>query len=314
VGCFLAWALCEPNVGVLPFRWFIEDFAMLSELNAVEQDFVEFMSQKTKRPIPDVERVFCETRERFRFATAEYSRFAGEIAHLYRMLYDTDSEEGIIECYQAHALPHLFRYISYTYPKPKANYFRDFLRDARRLEWRNAWNLLRRKLAGRKKTKGVYLGPSGIARVLMDCVQGDPVVVDYGSGLAYISYEIAKANKASKIFLVDIKCIILEFAVFRLKRIGTDVHTIPVTKDDLYPELPSHNICIAAEVMEHLAQPLKAYDNIISSLQPGGLLYGRFQDHQPNVYHVSPELDDLRQRIAHDFEQVDQSCYRKRGR
>jgi len=84
---------------------------------------------------------------------------------------------------------------------------------------------VRRKLAGKKKTRGTYLGPRGIAEVLMDSVPGDPVVVDYGSGLAYVSYEIAQANKNSKIFLVDIECIVLEFAIFRLNRIGAHVQT-----------------------------------------------------------------------------------------
>ncbi|HPD45957.1 MAG TPA: methyltransferase domain-containing protein [Anaerohalosphaeraceae bacterium] len=286
---------------------------MDAELNCVERDFVEFMSQKTGKPIAAVERLFCQTRRRFRFADTRYSRLTGDLAHLYRLLYDTDTEEGMIECYQVHALPNLLKYISYTYPKPKTRYFRDLVRDVRKLEWRNAWNLLRRKLVRKAKTSGVHLGPRGIAEVLTSLVDGPPVVVDYGSGLAYISYEIAGLRSDSAIFLLDVESLVLEFALFRLKKTGATVHAIPVTKENIYPELPDHNICIASEVMEHLAQPLKAYDNIFRSLRPGGLLYGRFDDHQPNMYHVSPNLCALRRRLAEDFEQVDQWCYRKKG-
>jgi SAM-dependent methyltransferase len=207
----------------------------------------------------------------------------------------------------------LLKYISYTYPKPKTRYFRDLVRDVRKLEWRNAWNLLRRKLVRKAKTSGVHLGPRGLAEVLTSLVDGPPVVVDYGSGLAYISYEIAGLRSDSAIFLLDVESLVLEFALFRLKKTGATVHAIPVTKENIYPELPDHNICIASEVMEHLAQPLKAYDNIFRSLRPGGLLYGRFDDHQPNMYHVSPNLCALRRRLAEDFEQVDQWCYRKKG-
>ena len=60
------------------------------------------------------------------------------------------------------------------------------------------------------------------------------MVVDYGSGLAYVSYEIAKANKDARIFLADIDCLVQEFAVFRIKKLGVDVQPIHVTKTKLY--------------------------------------------------------------------------------
>ncbi len=286
---------------------------MTSELNQVERDFIEFMSQKTNRPIARTEELFRQTRRRFQFAGDDYSRLAGDIAHLFRMLCDTDTEEGMIDCYRMHALPNIFKYISYTYPKPRRSYLRDLIRDAKKGEWRNAWNFLRRKFARPKATKGLHLGPTGIAHVLMDSIQGDPVVVDYGSGPAYISYEIARANSRAAIFLVDVDSLVLEFALFRLRKTGAAVHAIPVTKTNLYPQLPEHNICIASEVMEHLAHPLRACDNIIRALRPDGILYGRFDDHQPNMYHVSPDLAELRRQIARSFQQIGQACYRKKS-
>ena len=213
----------------------------------------------------------------------------------------------MIECYQVHALPNLLKYISYTYPKPKTRYFRDLVRDVRKLEWRNAWNLLRRKLVRKAKTSGVHLGPRGIAEVLTSLVDGPPVVVDYGSGLAYISYEIAGLRSDSAIFLLDVESSGWSSPCSAQRQVR--LSAIPVTKENIHPELPDHNM-YRLEVAEHLAQPLKAYDNIFRSLYRAGPLYGRFDDHQPNMYYVSlPPV--LCARLAEDFEQVDQWCYRK---
>ncbi len=284
---------------------------MNTELNEVENDFIEFMAAKRNRPLPETKSVFCKTKERFKFSGPEYAKLTGQIPQLHRILYDTTTEEDTVRCYQAHELLHLFAYISYSYPKLKSSYLRELRRDLKKREWRNIYNFIRRKLAGQKKQKGIYLGPKGIAKFLTDAVDETPIVVDYGSGLAYISYEIAKANKDTKIFLVDIDCLVQEFAVFRLKKIGADVQTIAVTETNLYPVPPDHNICIASEVMEHIAQPLVAYENICHAMHVGGILYGGFEDHQPNMFHISPDLGQLRERISRDFGKLNYRCYRK---
>lgn len=286
---------------------------MDTKLNEVEIDFIEFMAEKRNRPLAEIENIFRKTKERFKFCGLEYVKLTDQIPRLYRIMYDTATEEDTIGCYQAHEFLHLFAYISYTYPKPKSSYLRDLRRDLKKGEWTNIHNFIRRKLAGSRKQKGVYLGPKGIASFLIDAVTEAPVVVDYGSGLAYISYEIAKANSDARIFLVDIDCVVLEFAAFRLKKIGADVQTIPVTKTNLYPELPPHNICIATEVMEHLTQPLTVYENILEALRERGVLYGGFDDHQPNMFHISPDLSELRHRISRDFESLEHRCYKKKN-
>ena len=66
---------------------------------------------------------------------------------------------------------------------------------------------------------------------------------------------------------IDIDCLTLEFTEFRFNKHQVNVEIIPVSKNNLYPKLPVHNICIATEVMEHLIQPLKAYQNIKNSLR-----------------------------------------------
>ncbi len=285
---------------------------MDAKLNEVETDFIEFMAARRNKPAAEVEEVFRRTKARFGFSGRDYAKLTGQIPNLYRIMYDTTTAEETVKCYRSHELLHLFAYISYSYPKPKSSYLRELRRDLKKGEWRNIHNFIRRKLVGRKKQKGIYLGPKGIANFLTDAVNETPIVVDYGSGLAYISYEIAKANTDAKIFLVDIDCLVQEFAVFRLKKIGADVRPISVTKTNLYPELPPHNICIASEVMEHVAQPLKVYDNILKALQVGGAVYGDFDDHPRNMWHISTDLSQIRQRIAEDFQVLEHRCYKKR--
>ena len=281
------------------------------KLNEVETDFIEFMAARRNKPAAELEEVFRRTKARFGFSGPDYAKLTGQIPRLYRIMFDTTTAEETVKCYRAHELLHLFAYLSYTYPKPKSSLLRDFRRDLKKGEWRNMHNFLKRKLSRGKKQTGVHLGPPGVAQFLIDSIDGPPVVVDYGSGLAYVSYEIAQANREAKIFLVDIDCLVLEFAEFRLKKIGADVQTIAVTETNLHPVLPEHNICIASEVMEHIDQPLVAYENICHAMQAGGILYGGFEDHQPNMFHISPDLGRLRERISQDFEKLNHRCYRK---
>ena len=118
--------------------------------------------------------------------------------------------------------------------------------------------------------------------------------------------------KEAKIFLVDIDCIHLEFTEYRFRKYGFNFEVIKVNKKNLYPRLPKHNICIVAEVMEHVFQPLTVYKHILDSLEDGGILYGNFEDHKGGMFHVSPNLCELRDRISHDFIQLDMLSYKKK--
>lgn len=139
-----------------------------------------------------------------------------------------------------------------------------------------------------------------------------PTIVDYGCGLGYLSFELAKRSPRSKIFLVDIGTIKLDFALFRFKKQGFDVESIVVTKETPYPRLPQHDICLAQEVMEHLHNPLQVYAHIVDSMESGGYLYGDFSDHQDEPYHVSAHLEKLRNEIGENYNQVDTNVYRKK--
>jgi 2-polyprenyl-3-methyl-5-hydroxy-6-metoxy-1,4-benzoquinol methylase len=182
-----------------------------------------------------------------------------------------------------------------------------------RREFGRISDFAKQKLAGKKSAVGASATYDAIARLLAGSIAGEPVVVDYGCGLGYISFEIGMMRRLSKTYLVDIDCLTLEFAEFRFKKHGLNVETIPISKNRIYPELPTHNICIATEVMEHVFQPLTVYANIYGALEPGGILYGDFGDHHHEMFHVSPDLSQLRVSIQRDFQRLDDLCYRKLG-
>lgn len=289
---------------------------MNMNLNQVEKDFIEFLSKKRNRPCREMEDVFLRTRNRFKFSSLKYRELCLTVYSLNYILYDDVDEKDIIDSYKFHALMNLFRFISYTYPKSGSRYF-DYLRALMSAvikgEFGKLYVFLRRKILNKHESFRPNEDYASIARVLVEKISEPPMVVDYGCGLGHISFEIGKLESSSKVYLVDVDCLTLEFAEFRFQKHGINAEIIPVSKSELYPKLPMHNICIATEVMEHVMQPLVVYQNVYDSLEHGGILYGDFDDHHKEMFHVSPNLSKLRERIDADFKRVDNLCYKKRN-
>ena len=289
---------------------------MDTHLNQVEKDFIEFLSQKRNRSYREVEDVFLITKERFNFSGSEYRKLADTIHNLFKIMYDDVDERDIIDAYKFHALMQLFRFISYSYPASSPSYpeyLKAFIKMASRGEFNNIYIRIKRRIltkGNKSRDPGLNGNYASIARFLLNQIDESPVVVDYGCGLGYISFEIGKMGGA-KIYLVDIDCLTLEFAEFRFKKHGINAEVIRVSKEDLYPRLPAHNICIATEVMEHVMQPLMVYQNIYDNLGHRGILFGDFEDHQKEMFHISPDLRELVERIGEDFQAVSSLCYRK---
>lgn len=241
-------------------------------LNDIEQDFIEFFSIKRKHSKEEIKSIFLETRNRFAFAGSQYRQLCDDIHNLFKIQYDDSDEKDLVDSYKFHELLHLFRMISYSYN-------RDF---------------------------------KGEAEYLTKLADKSPIIcVDYGCGLGYLSHAICKRKQESEIYLVDIDSLILEFAKFRFEKQNFEVKIIPVSKNNVYPVLPMHNICIAEEVMEHLKQPLIAYQHIYESLEKGGILRGCFMNHGAETFHVSPDLSLLREQLSRNFKMVGRNCYKK---
>ena len=69
---------------------------MDAKLNEIEVDFIEFMAGKRGRPIDEIESIFRKTKETFKFGSPEYAKLTGQIPNLYRILYDTTTEEDTL--------------------------------------------------------------------------------------------------------------------------------------------------------------------------------------------------------------------------
>lgn len=154
------------------------------------------------------------------------------------------------------------------------------------------------------------------ARLLLEKVE-KPTIVDYGCGEARISMEVALMEPETMVYLLDVDCMTLDFTAFRFAKAGIRHEVIRVTEETVYPPLPPHNVCIAAEVFEHLRDPMQAYRNILTALDKDGILVGCFDDHRPGGFHVTPDLNDIRLQIEEDFvrlpdERAHRLFYRRR--
>ena len=258
-------------------------------------------------------KIFLRTREEFRFRGSAYEEHTGRIIRHFRMDRDITDEISAVDAYQFYSFMHLLRYLSYSYPKVTTDYLHETIKLIKKGRLKEVFIFGGRKIAGkfRKPAPKDHAESMSLAQTLINHITGDPVVVDYGCGLGYISLEIGQCEKKAKIYLVDIECLVLEFAEYRLGKNGIDAATIPVNKDNLYPKLPQHNICIATEVMEHVCQPVFAYQNIRESMETGGILYGNFEDHEAGMFHVSPDLQELRDKLSENYKQIGPRTYKK---
>ncbi len=130
----------------------------------------------------------------------------------------------------------------------------------------------------------------------------DPRILDFGCGLAQRSRGLALKLQADGqtvgLDLVDIPTERKAFLLWLGGRLG-----IPTTFADCTPEAPIPPLgpcdaCIATEVFEHLHAPLTYLEAMHAALRPGGLLVTNIADQKPEYMHVSPDLSDLRARLA----------------
>jgi len=283
-------------------------------LNDIEQEFIKFVSEKRNRSISTISSVYLETKNKFKFTSDYYRDFCNKVHELNKILYDDTDEKDIIDSYKFHELLHNFRLISYSFPKKSKPSLKEYF-NLKKIKNEIIYIMkelilkpLQEKLG--KKTRTEY-SLKEIAEFLLINIKYRPIIVDYGCGLAYISFNIARINKTAKIYLVDIDCLYLDFAEYYFQKKKIDVEVIRITKDNLYPKLPNHNICIANEVFEHLLDPLQAFDNIYESLQKEGLLVGNFSDKSEELFHVSPDFSIIREKIENNFEKIGKIFYKK---
>lgn len=277
-------------------------------LNQVEEDFIEFITKKKNQSYDEFKKIFIETREFFKFNTLEYRNLVMTIFSLNRILYNDTSEIEILDAMKYHELINLFRMISYSYPsipQSRGRKIKSLMKTLLKFQVKKVASSIKQKIF----PKQVYSEP--ISNFIIKNLNKIPIILDYGCGLGYLSYEIAKIEKNSKIILLDLENLILDFALFRFQKQNFDVQVIKVTKESLYPKLSPHNLCICTGVLEHIKEPLLVYHNIYESLESGGILHGFFGNQDEEIFHVSPDLQTIREKLAGDFEYINNNCYKK---
>ncbi len=293
-------------------------------LKDIEIDFIEYIANLRKVDKNEIKEQYYRILNEFQCHTTDYKKYMNDIFKIEKILYDYSSPEQQIAAYKHHDIMLLLRYLSYSYSQEISKQEIGINSENNDSTW---LKLQRRRIykliKGRKKLKvidgntileketlhdqdltvrnwelGLAFQHSKIATYLNSFIDDVPIIVDYGSGLGYISYEICKLHPNAKVHLVDIDNKVLSFTEYRFKKQDYDVCKIPISSvDEYYPELPAHNICIATEVVEHLEDPLKFLRNIRNSLLDNGVVFGNFDDHAEEEQHISCDLSDFRKEI-----------------
>ena len=268
-------------------------------LNEIESDFVEFFSELNQEPRDAIVKAYLAAKHSMDLAGDEYRNFTLKTTVLYAPYRSDRSEKAAIESYRQFAYLDMLRFVSYSFPKPSQaqRYGRALYRVARG-DFRPLRKLFSLGKAAREKT-------------LEDFLDGPRAIVDYGSGGGYRSFKLAQKYPGTRVTLVDIDSISLDFTAWRFKKHGIPTEVIRVTSERVYPALPAHDVCIANEVMEHLHRPTAAFNNIDEALRPGGILCGNFDDHGRELFHVSADLGALRERLRKGYEPIAPHIYRK---
>jgi len=278
---------------------------MKQNLNPLETDFLEFLAERTGWPFEKAATRFFKLRNDLNyFKKKQFIQSDGIIQQICTLFYDNMNQGDLLEIYRFLAPIHLLVFLSYSYPKKISERFRDAWRLLQKKEYSQFIGYLRRYFTQKIKKES----PTD---TILKHTSAPSVLVDYGCGMAHLSFEIAKRNPSVHVILVDIDSLILEFTAFRFRKHKISHQIITITKENLYPSLPPHNICLADEVMEHLVQPLTVFERIYTSMITGGLLYGNFSDHSAGPLHITPNLSELRRKIAEHYEPVETKLYRK---
>ena len=274
---------------------------MLAE---IEQDFIEFMATRNNESFPDVQKRYEASKQAIDFGGKEFGDYGLRNCQVLQVFFGTQNERLLFESYRYYAYMSILRMLSYSFPKTSTpgGYIRTCIKALTSGDIEKIASFLKRKMLQEKKKPLVEL--------VLDRYES-PTILDYGCGLGYLSFAMAQKSPSSKVILVDLDTIKLDFTEFRFKKHGINFETVRIGIDNPYPTLPEHTVCIATDVMEHLQKPILAYEHIRDSMQAGGTLYGNFEDHNEEMFHVHPHLAELRNVITKDYVKVAPNLYKK---
>lgn len=126
-------------------------------------------------------------------------------------------------------------------------------------------------------------------------------VIDFGCGLAHESRSLAaklsSLGRDVELVLADIPTVRKPFLLWVCSHTGLGASFLDCTEQVPVPALPSCDICIATNVLEHLPRPLENLTAFDGALQPGGLFWTDIADHNREFMHINPSLQAVRDRL-----------------
>ena len=143
-----------------------------------------------------------------------------------------------------------------------------------------------------------------------------PVILDYGCGLAQWSIKICRCLKEKNIeprlLLIDLqKPLHDSFLTFLCKKyeIQYDLITWSSSVDsNTIPPLLNFHYCHLIDVLEHTPNPVKVMENIIGHAADGAILFATTKDEKPDtIQHVSCDLSGVRKLFDKEYSLPDYS-------
>ncbi len=134
--------------------------------------------------------------------------------------------------------------------------------------------------------------------------QANPVIADFGCGLAQTSISLAKylhdQGRSPQLFLADLPLMHKDFLQWFCRRLKLPMTFGDCTAAEPIPNLPACDVLIVREVFEHLHKPLEYLEALAAVIKPGGFLFTNVSDHEVEFLHVSPTLAPLREFLRQD--------------
>jgi len=282
----------------------------MDNLNNIEKDFIEFIAKKRGETKEKVDKYYRQLKKSFDFKSPKFRQLTEDVEVLYKIYFGFDKEDEILRTYTLSSYLSILRFLSYSSPAKVKHLLQNFIYFLKMFFSKNN----KRAVCHLKRNiKKLIISKNKIN--LLNFIRKNydsPIILDYGCGLAYLSFKLSKQLQNTKVILVDIDSIMLDFVEYRFSKNKINFEIIRVKENNLYPELPTHNVCIADEIMEHLRNPIKVYKNINKSLADNGILYGDYDDHCPELFHLHTNLSFLRNELIKDFKKIGPKSYIKK--
>lgn len=103
-------------------------------------------------------------------------------------------------------------------------------------------------------------------------LQGEINILDAGSGFGQYTYFLAKKNSEWKILGVDVKEDQIEDCRIFFAKNGISNVEFEVADLTRFAHPEKYNLVLSVDVMEHIEEDVKVFENLWQSLKPGGML------------------------------------------